>query len=153
MSLPTPSSSPRMVLEDRLNFDATPPKKWKTALPTPPKEPPASRKRPARKHSRENKQKRVRIRECMDEDPENETEEEDPTLFEESDEDEPVDLHLRARRRTIFHARSASTYASAHSYRRPNGTRFPSAESTTFSYHFISSHPAHSAVICFFSQN
>ncbi|KXN87912.1 hypothetical protein AN958_07922 [Leucoagaricus sp. SymC.cos] len=101
--LPSPSSSPRYVLEDRLNFDVTLPKKPKHQLLTPPKE--GSRKRPAKVHVEETNRKKVKICETVGKDEEN-SEEEDSRLFEEGDEDEPRPLPSRARRRTVFHAQT-----------------------------------------------
>lgn len=112
----------RVILEDRLNLTASTSRKQKTSLPTSlPKETVTSRKRSAKKHSHENKQKRAKTCEAVSGNSEDETEEEDSALFEESDEDEPV---VPARRRTAFHIQSAFTTMSAHTYRRLNGTVF-----------------------------
>ncbi|KAF5364003.1 hypothetical protein D9756_000821 [Leucocoprinus leucothites] len=115
--LPSPTSSPRAILEDRLNVEVTPPRKRKSSLPTPPKSGAiASRKRPAKKPVQEKSRKKAKTCETVEEATEDETEEEDSALFEESDEDEPL-LPSRARRRTVFHAQSSFVSTSANTYR------------------------------------
>lgn len=120
--LPSPGSSPRVILEDRLNLHITPPKKRKFHLPTPPKEAPVSRKRPAKQHAQESGRKKVKVCDSVGEDIEDESEEEDPSLFEESDEDETIKPEAtRARRRTVFDARTIFVSTSAHTYRALDG--------------------------------
>ncbi|KAF9452210.1 WD40 repeat-like protein [Macrolepiota fuliginosa MF-IS2] len=118
--LPSPSSSPRAILEDRLNFDVAPPKKRKTFLLTPPKESPISRKRLAKQSTQGNSRKRAKVCEPADGNIENETEEEDSNLFEESDDEEvklePTMLWSRTRR-TVFNAYSMLASASPHTYK------------------------------------
>lgn len=119
--LPTPSSSPRVVLEDCLNVDRTPAKRQHPHLPTPPKTAVPSRKRPAKKQVQEKSRKKAKVCAPVETDAEEESEEEDPNLFEESDEDEPRVLPCRARRQTVFHTQSSFTSSLAHKYRGSAG--------------------------------
>ncbi len=66
----------------------------------------------------------------MDHDLEDESEEEDPSLFEDDDEDEErmdkdsATSYGRARRRTVFHSQLAYASSSAHRYLGLNGISF-----------------------------
>ncbi|KAJ3562649.1 hypothetical protein NP233_g9441 [Leucocoprinus birnbaumii] len=116
--LPSPSSSPRAILEDRLNVDVTPPRKRKSQLLTPPKSGAVnSRKRPAKRPAQEKSRKRAKSCKTVGEGVEEETEEEDPSLFESSDEDAPC-IPSRPRRRPIFRVQSSFASTSAHVFRR-----------------------------------
>jgi denticleless len=124
MNLLAPNASLRVILEDRLNLALSTSKNRSPLSASRPKEFAAPRKRTAKRHSQENKQKRPKLCEVVSENSEDETEEEDPALFEDSDEDEPVVSCPRARQRTAFHAYSAFASISAHTNRGLNGTIF-----------------------------
>jgi hypothetical protein len=120
--LPSPSSSPRAILEDRLNVGITPPRRQKSVLLTPPQTVGPSRKRSAKKHAEEKSRKKAKICEPIRENAEGESAEEDPDLFEETDEDESCIAPSKARRRTVSHAQFAFASSLAHTYRRLPGT-------------------------------
>jgi len=122
MSFPALNPSMRVILEDRLNFSVNTSQKKPSLSTSRSKELKASRKRTAKKHSQENKPKRPKVCEAPSENEEDETEEEDPALFENSDEEEPTVSCPPARRRAAFHAYSAFASTSAHAYKRLNGT-------------------------------
>lgn len=114
---------PRVALEDRLNIVKPPPENPQLCLPTPPKElaSKAPRKRPAKKHAQESKRKRVKVHQEPPADTEDESEEEDPNLFEESDEESAPSVSMRTRSRAVFRTQSLFASTSASSTRRLTG--------------------------------